>query len=82
MVIKKPMLFMIVSAVPVNSGGALAAADEENCGESMITANPQIIKNGTNNHIGSIKANGDEMMQSKLTESARKATFSLPIIRE
>jgi len=63
----KPILFVIVRAVPLSSGGEEAATIVENCGESEITTMPHIHNaiinqsGGNLNNRGETKQNTPEM---------------------
>ena len=63
MVIAKPMLFTMVSAVPFDSEKVLFATIVENKGESAITTIPQKVRNPINTALESIKKNKGEITQ-------------------
>jgi hypothetical protein len=54
----------MVSAVPLNSGGASCETRVENCGESGTTDKPQIKMTGRNKIRGQLKIKGEMKQQT------------------
>ncbi len=81
-VIANPIQFDIVSAVPLNSGGAAAAIIVENCGESEITNMPQRHKAIINNCGGSKNNSGETKQNIPDISNELYATFLLPFLIE
>lgn len=82
-VIKKPMQFTIVRAVPFNSLTALLATRVENNGESAITTIPQNRRNPIMIIVDSIKNIKGDIIQHRHDKSkAMEAVFLVPIFIE
>ena len=67
----KPIQFVMVRAVPLNSGGADAATIVENWGESDITAIPQMHKAMINSCGGNEKSRGEVAQNTPETNRER-----------
>ena len=78
-VIKNPIEFTIVNAVPFNSTGAFCATKVENNGESAITTIPQ-KKRKTSNKIWELPPiiNGDIKLHKPEAANALNAIFLAP----
>jgi hypothetical protein len=83
MVIAKPMLVTMVSAVPFWDGGALRATRVEKSGESEITTIPQKRRNAKNQDAFSqVNAQGRIRQQIPDRIKDRVATFFSPNLLE
>ena len=75
MVIAKPILFTMVSAVPFDSAKVLFATKVENKGESAITTMPQKVRIPIKIRLESIKKNKGEKTQH--TQDKNKASVAV-----
>ena len=83
MVIENPIQFTIVSAVPLNSVGALLATSVENNGESAITAIPQIRRySKAKDEIDNSKYHGENRQQIPEINNAPAAVLFSPAFWE
>ena len=79
MVIENPMLFTIVSAVPLVSFSELFATNVENNGESAITTMPQKSRKPINTKLESHKKiKGEKMQHMQDKNNAIAAVFFVP----
>lgn len=76
----KPIQFTSVRAVPFNSGATAEATKFENCGESAVTAIPQMHQPAKNRYKGSENRRGETIQRNPDMVNANNATFLLPIL--
>ena len=79
---ENPSEFTIVIAVPLYSAGTLWATIVENWGESAVTKNPQIPRNGIQIKVETSKKPiiGTKMQQIDEPAKANNATKRLPFL--
>lgn len=82
MVIKKPALVTIVSAVPFCSVDAFCATSVENIGESAITIHPQKTRKEIKTIKENEKLNADKRQQIHEHNKAMKAVLLAPIFSD
>lgn len=79
MVIKKPILVVMVSEVPLDFSGAFCATSVEKSGESATTAIPQQKRKIISSHLfGCVKKYGDSKQQQPDRANAMAAIFFDP----
>lgn len=80
MVMLKPIQVTKVSAVPFTSCGAVCATNAENCGESEMTAIPQISMKKRKTGVDDPKKNAEAKQQIPEINNETNATLALPIL--